>query len=307
MAIDGCGVDEPFYFSSAGAADEASVQHDGTDFLINNDTGKTKFGNGSGYQVTIDHATGYVGIGTETPAYGLHRYNTGANAIVAAERASGAINLMQATALYAQFGSISAHPTRIMVNSAYKVSVDTSGNVMIPAAYTTVISGVNTDLYIDSTGLIGPNPSSIRFKENIREPNDVDSNWILQVPIKKYDMKAERGGEKDKIGVIAEEVEPINSKIVRYAVHEITESGPVLLNGSEYDLSEALASIKPGEERDDLPVYRKSLDKEGDDIKIKEWKQLTLLPISVNLTDLIVPLLHRIQILESRIKVLEGG
>ena len=52
----------PFYFSSAGSNDEAKIEHDGSDFLIDNDTGDTKFGDKSNYHLTIHHSTGCVEI-----------------------------------------------------------------------------------------------------------------------------------------------------------------------------------------------------------------------------------------------------
>lgn len=306
MAIDGIRVDEPFYISSAGSADEVSMQHDGSNFLINNDTGLTKFGNGTTYQMTIDNANGRIGIGTESPNWQLHMYAMSSPPLIRLERNGGAETFIDAGLTDSRLGSVSAHPVQIFVGGNNKMSIDTGGNVRIPAAYTTIIDGTNTALYIDSTGLIGPNPSSIRFKENIRELKANDTNWIYQIPIKKFDMKKERGGEKNKIGLIAEEIESIYQKAVRYAVHEITESGPILLNNSEYDLSDT-RELMPGIEREDIPVYRKKQDENGKDIKIKEWKKLILLPFSVNLTDFIIPMLKEIQKLKMEVDILKNG
>lgn len=307
MAIDGCGVDEPFYISSAGSNDEGRIQHDGTDLLIDNDTGKTKIGDKTNHHLTIDHSNGRIGILTASPNYNIHLLeDSSTTATVVAERDTKAKAFVSATDSYGQFGTINSYTVRIFVNASSKMTIDASGNASIPAAYTTVIGGTNTDLHIDNTGLLGPNPSSIRFKENIRELEENDTNWLYQVPIKKYDMKVERGGEKDKIGIIAEEIEMVNKKTVRYGVHEVTEKGPVLLNSSQYDLSEANALL-PGIEQEDIPVYRKALNKNQEDIKIKECKKLILLPISVNLTDFIIPMLKEIQELRKEINILKNG
>lgn len=61
-----------------------------------------------------------------------------------------------------------------------------------------------------------PTTSSKRFKENFREvPSDEIRN-IFNLETKKFDYKKEYGGKKDKVGFIAEDVEPIFPNCVSY-------------------------------------------------------------------------------------------
>lgn len=319
MPIDGIRVDEPFYFSSAGASDEVKVEHNGSDFYIINDTGSTFLHNTtagaltiidngvSNNQFVVNHLNGNVGIGTSNPSYSLEAQKTGVGAMIVANRTDGATMELAGAAGSGIVGTRTAHPVDIRTNIVSRINIDISGNVKIPAAYVTTIGGTNADLYIDSTGLIGPNPSSVRFKENIREPADIDTNWIYNVDVKKYDMKPEQGGQPDNIGVIAEQVATVNDSVILYGVHEIIENEtPKLLNNSQYDLSQT-AALLPGIERNDIPIYRKTADLNGNDIQIMEYKTLQLLPISVKHTAFIMPILRELQKLRTEVDTLKNG
>ena len=95
---------------------------------------------------------GYVGFGTTTPGYNGHFYGTGVNVAVVIQRSDGATNFMNSTASYAQLGSSSNHPVRILVNSSVAVTVGTDKDILIeglkvasshPTNYKSVY--VNTD------------------------------------------------------------------------------------------------------------------------------------------------------------------
>ena len=61
-----------------------------------------------------------------------------------------------------------------------------------------------------------PTSSSRRFKENFRDVDIEESEKILSLETKKFDFKEEYGGMKDRVGFIAEDVEPIFPNCVSY-------------------------------------------------------------------------------------------
>lgn len=72
-------------------------------------------------------------------------------------------------------------------------------------------------LYMDSVGHIGPATSALKAKKNIRDLPD--SNRIYNLRPVKFDFK---GGDKDRDGLIAEEVESEMPEIVRYKVNKVS-------------------------------------------------------------------------------------
>lgn len=158
-----------FAFASAGVLDEATMEHDGSHFLINNDTGKTKFGDKSNYQFTLDHANTRIGIGTESPGYGIHVKITGNDAILFLERVGGVQGYLSATAT--QFiMSTNASELRIVnsvSNGKIILKTESGANVyqvIILDPSTTSIDlhnewtlkhGSNLDMYPLSVGEIG--------------------------------------------------------------------------------------------------------------------------------------------------------
>lgn len=61
-----------------------------------------------------------------------------------------------------------------------------------------------------------PTSSSRRFKENFRDVDISESEKILSLKTQKFDFKEEYGGMKDRVGFIAEDVEPIFPNCVSY-------------------------------------------------------------------------------------------
>jgi hypothetical protein len=285
MSISGVRLDEPLYISSSGSNDEARIDHNGTDFLIDNDTGKTKFGNLSTTQVTIDHTNTRVGIGTTSPTYTLHA-KTAANTLLVTEYTGGAVGGIGSTSTATWVGGFSAHPLQLYTSSVPRLVISTSGTVTIPAAYSTVISGTNTDLYIDSTGLLGPLPSSERYKTNIRD--NADTSWIYDVPIKTCDYY---DGTNNITTVIAEELEAIAPQAVRYGLFHVDKNGetkPVI----DYDIKDI--NIQKNK-KTKVKLHKKTMDNELEDVDV------ILLPISVNRTDFIYPLTQELQKLRQQV------
>ncbi|MFH1175767.1 MAG: tail fiber domain-containing protein [Acidobacteriota bacterium] len=136
---------------------------------------------------------GRVGIGTWSPAYPLELETTGQNAAFVAERTDGASIFVSATASYAQFGSVSNHPTRILVNSAWKLMANTDGSLSMANGASCTAGGVWT------------NASSAALKENIAGLSDGEALAALAGlrPVK-FNYKA--AAAEKHVGFIAEEV-----------------------------------------------------------------------------------------------------
>jgi hypothetical protein len=298
----------PFYFSSSGSNDEARIQHNGTDLEIDNDTGKTKIGNKTNYHLTIDHSTGNIGIGTINPLYTLEMERTGTSVQQFMCRTDGSTLILAAAQTVVNVGSYSNHTLRLYVNSDWKMRINTDGSVEIPDAYTRVIGGTNVDLYVDSTGLLGPLPSSQRFKENIRDITEIPE--LYQLRIRKADLKS---GEKDIICLIAEEAEDIMSSLVRYAIYEKTETEDIQIDCTNYTDMSNSKKLTPNVPKR-IYLKRKKRDvagnviiENGEEVEEEIEKECILKPQSINKSDLIIPLLLELQNMKKEIDLIKSG
>jgi len=136
---------------------------------------------------------GKLGIGTKTPDYPMELETTGQNAAFITTRTDGAQNFMSATAAYAQFGAVSNHPVRILVNSAWKMKVNTDGSLSMSSGATCTSGGVWT------------NASSRILKENIESlGTDEAMATLTQLTPVKYNYKTDKS--ERYVGFIAEDV-----------------------------------------------------------------------------------------------------
>ena len=81
------------------------------------------------------------------------------------------------------------------------------------AAYVGTVGVTNRDLYVDNTGKIGYVASSKRYKNNITNMENV--NWLYDLRPVNYTYKNDSTNRK-QFGLIAEEVEKLNSLFVSY-------------------------------------------------------------------------------------------
>jgi hypothetical protein len=134
-----------------------------------------------------------VGIGTATPVYLLEVDATGVNSAVVTKRTDGATNFMNSTASYAQFGAVTNHPVRILVNSTWRMMLNGDNSLSMASGATCTAGGVWT------------NASSIALKENIRDlsANEAFSTLEGLNPVR-YTYKVDRA--ESHVGFIAEEV-----------------------------------------------------------------------------------------------------
>lgn len=160
-------------------------------YIANSDTSSPLiYGEFDNSIVTIN---GKLGVGTKTPDYPMELETTGQNAAFITKRTDGATNFMSATAAYAQFGAVSNHPVRILVNSTWKMKINTDGSLSMANGATCTTGGVWT------------NASSRSLKENIQFlSTDEAMDALNKLNPVKYNYKVD---ETDRhVGFIAEDV-----------------------------------------------------------------------------------------------------
>jgi hypothetical protein len=160
-------------------------------YIANSDTGSPLiYGEFDNSIVTIN---GKLGIGTKTPDYPMELETIGQNAAFTTKRTDGATNFMSATAAYAQFGAVTNHPVRILVNSAWKMMLNTNGSLSMANGATCTTGGVWT------------NASSRNLKENIQSLSTGEALETLnQLNPVKYNYKVDKTDKH--VGFIAEDV-----------------------------------------------------------------------------------------------------
>ncbi len=135
---------------------------------------------------------GKIGIGTWSPTYPLEINTTGSNCCILIKRTDGATNYVNATDSYANFGSTTNHPLRLVVNSAWKMRLNTDGSLSMSNGATCTTGGVWT------------NASSRTFKENIQALDTEEAlNTLTRLSPVKFNYKVDKG--EKHVGFIAED------------------------------------------------------------------------------------------------------
>ena len=136
---------------------------------------------------------GKIGIGTWSPTYPMELDTTGTNASFAIKRTDGATNYINATDSYANFGSVTNHPVRLVVNSAWRMRLETDNSITMANGATLTAGGTWT------------NASSRSLKENIQILSTNEAVEALNElnPVK-YNYKADKS--EKHVGFIAEDV-----------------------------------------------------------------------------------------------------
>lgn len=135
---------------------------------------------------------GKVGIGTWSPTYPMELDTTGINASIAIKRTDGATCYINGTDSYANFGAVSNHPLRLVVNSVWKMRLDADGSLTMSNGATLTAGGTWT------------NASSRALKENIQSLNTDEALTTLNNlnPVK-FNYKADKA--EKHVGFIAED------------------------------------------------------------------------------------------------------
>ena len=111
---------------------------------------------------------------------------------------------------------------------ATALQIGSSRRIDVPAVYGTAISSPMRDLYVESTGQLGYDPSIRASKINIADNTDV--SWLYNLAPKTYNKRKRVSRETNEwtneaesdlqYGLIAEDVESVNSNICFYDVDD---------------------------------------------------------------------------------------
>jgi hypothetical protein len=178
---------------------------------------------------------GFVGIGDLTPSNPLTVEGPATNQTVASfiGGKAGYLVTMQniQSSTYSSGLSIDINTGATDANAAALLLTKNSGAttllrvggtgiMLAPTMYSTTVGATNRDLYIDDTGKLGYVSSARKYKENIRDITNISWLYNLQPVNFNYindDLKIEQ------YGLIAEDVEAINSDFVFYNENGETE------------------------------------------------------------------------------------
>jgi len=192
-----------------------------------------------------------VGIGTWAPEYPVEVETTGANAAIVCDRTDGAKNFISSTASYGQFGTVSSHPTRILVNSAWKMQFNSDNSVSMASGASCTAGGAWTDA------------SSRALKENIQSlETDEALNTLNNLNPVKFNYKADKADKH--VGFIAEDVPDLVASADRKGLSpmDVTAVLTKVLQEQQKILHEQQKSIKEQQKTiEELKAQIKSLEK----------------------------------------------
>ena len=174
--------------------------------------------------LALGNTTDQVGAGVSgavtTVYFGTPSNIAGGIKRIAYDRAAGTLNFIG--------GSVATPVTQM--------TLDGANNLLCPGVYSATVGATNRDVFVDNTGLIGYVPSILASKTNVADLSD--TSWLDALhPITfNYRKRDEDGIYTDEAeapleyGLIAEEVEKINTELVFY---DETEDG-IELRGVSY-------------------------------------------------------------------------
>jgi hypothetical protein len=136
---------------------------------------------------------GKIGVNTHAPAFPMEMKQTGANASIVVDRTDGATNYINATATSGNFGTVTNHVLRLVVNSLWRMRLHIDNSLTMKNGASCTAGGVWT------------NASSRDLKENI---NDLTTEQAFDAldslqPVT-YNYRADK--EDEHVGFIAEDV-----------------------------------------------------------------------------------------------------
>lgn len=303
-----------------GASDDFYMQHNGTNSILNNDTGntyiyskdtgaKTIFDDSSNdNDIVIDHANDLVGFGTATPSYPIHLLtDASTNAEFSAQRTSGAQAEYGATAGIAYVGSRSNHPLWLMVNAGAAGKFDTGGVLFLEYVYGNDLAagaGKRT-IIMDNTYALGYDSSWREGKTEIESLTEPDVEFIRNLNPVKY--KLVNGDGTIHQGFIADEVENVFQKASFSETFKVKADGThEPITSRDYDNAEELR--QSGEKDKKIKkIAKKIIGKDKDDKAITEDVEIEIEKVAAGVEkgEIIPALVKTVQLLLKKVEALE--
>lgn len=174
--------------------------------------------------LALGNTTDQVGAGVSgavtTVYFGTPSNISGGIKRIAYDRAAGTLNFIG--------GSVATPVTQM--------TLDGANNLLCLGVYSATVGATNRDVFVDNTGLIGYVPSILASKTNVSDLSD--TSWLdalrpITFNYRKRDEDGVYTGEAEtplEYGLIAEEVEKVNTELVFY---DETEDG-IELRGVSY-------------------------------------------------------------------------
>jgi hypothetical protein len=195
----------------------------------------------AGTAVLTWNGSGNVGIGTSSPGATLdvngatrirsdfYVYGTGDRFNVFPQSAGNGVQLLStnnANSAYSQF-LFDGSPLVFNVAGTERMRLDPSGNLTVPAMYSTTVT-TPRNVFIDSTGKMGGISSTRASKTNIYQLDT--ANWIYELnPVTFNYLKKDEEGEyleefeeEQQFGLIAEEVELVKPELCIYTDDKVS-------------------------------------------------------------------------------------
>jgi hypothetical protein len=106
---------------------------------------------------------------------------------------------------------------RIGANPGQSIGIQTATFIAGIYSPNTSIGPINTAVYVDSTGQLGPLPSSRRYKYDIQNMGDASSDLLKLRPVSfRYKQAQEDGSHPLQYGLVAEEVADVYPGLVAF-------------------------------------------------------------------------------------------
>ena len=176
-----------------------------------------------------------LGVGTSSPSYKLDITTAGTSGARVTTAEYGQFVVTDGTRSvyiqnYAGLGSIGTSSNNALgfsIDSVEKMRLDTSGNLTVPAMYSTTVT-TPRNVFIDSTGKMGGISSTRASKTNISQLDT--ASWIYELnPVTFNYLKKDEEGEyleefeeEQQFGLIAEEVELVKPELCIYTDDKVS-------------------------------------------------------------------------------------
>jgi len=167
-------------------------------------------------------------INTTSTSQSFARFqSTGADFYIGTESSTAGGFFPSSTAYAAVLYNSSSTPMQFYTAGGLRMTLDTSGNLTVPAMYSTTVT-TPRNVFIDSTGKMGGISSTRASKTNISQLDT--ASWIYELnPVTFNYLKKDEEGEyleefeeEQQFGLIAEEVELVKPELCIYTDDKVS-------------------------------------------------------------------------------------